>query len=70
MIFFFSVVEVPAWAWLVVWLALYGALGALGLLTPFTAGAGAAYYAQLGGFAVGLAAARGLTSRRSAPLIA
>ncbi|MGA2471000.1 MAG: rhomboid family intramembrane serine protease [Solirubrobacteraceae bacterium] len=58
LIFFFSVVEIPAWTWLAIWLALDCVLGMLGVLTPFGASASAAYYAQLGGFAIGLVTIR------------
>jgi membrane associated rhomboid family serine protease len=54
LIFFFTLVDVPAWTMLLLWLAFDGALGALGVSTPFGGGAGVAYYAHIGGFAFGL----------------
>lgn len=68
LIFFFSVVEVPAWAWLAAWLALEGVLGLLGLLTPFGASASAAYDAQLGGFAFGLMSIRAFNAAHGSEL--
>jgi membrane associated rhomboid family serine protease len=57
LIFFFTLVELPAWAMLALWLAFDGILGAIGLTTPFGGGAGVAYYAHIGGFGFGLLAA-------------
>lgn len=54
LIFFFTIVELPAWTMLALWLAFDGLLGALGVTTPFGGGAGVAYYAHIGGFAFGL----------------
>jgi membrane associated rhomboid family serine protease len=65
LIFFFTVVELPAWTMLVLWLAFDGILGALGVTTPFGGGAGVAYYAHVGGFAFGLLAALWFVRRGS-----
>ncbi len=64
LIFFFTIVEVPAWAMLAAWLAFDGILGALGVSTPFGGGAGVAYYAHIGGFAFGLFVALAFARRR------
>jgi membrane associated rhomboid family serine protease len=54
LIFFFTIVELPAWTMLALWLAFDGVLGAVGVTTPFGGGAGVAYYAHIGGFAFGV----------------
>jgi membrane associated rhomboid family serine protease len=56
LIFFFTLVELPAWAMLGLWFIFDALLGALGVATPFGGGAGVAYYAHIGGFAFGLLA--------------
>ncbi len=58
LIFFFTLVELPAWAMLGLWFVFDALLGALGVVTPFGGGAGVAYYAHIGGFAFGLLAIR------------
>jgi membrane associated rhomboid family serine protease len=58
LIFFFTLVELPAWILLGLWLIFDALLGVFGVATPFGGGAGIAYYAHLGGFAFGLAAIR------------
>jgi membrane associated rhomboid family serine protease len=63
LIFFFTLVELPAWAMLVLWFAFDGVLGALGVATPFGGGAGVAYYAHIGGFAFGLLVALAFVRR-------
>jgi len=68
LIFFFTIVDLPAWTMLVLWLAFDGVLGALGVSTPFGGGAGVAYYAHIGGFAFGLLVVRALVRRDSAPV--
>ena len=57
-IFFFTLVELPAWVMLGLWLTFDALLGAFGVATPFGGGAGVAYYAHIGGFAFGLLAIR------------
>ena len=63
-IFFFTVVEVPAWVMLGVWFALQAAYGAVGLTTLTGAGGGVAYFAHIGGFVFGLLLIRLLVRRR------
>jgi membrane associated rhomboid family serine protease len=65
LIFFFTIVELPAWTMLALWLAFDGVLGALGVSTPFGGGAGVAYYAHIGGFAFGLLVALTLARRHA-----
>ncbi|HEX2703376.1 MAG TPA: rhomboid family intramembrane serine protease [Solirubrobacteraceae bacterium] len=67
LIFFFTIVDLPAWTMLVLWLAFDGVLGALGITTPFGGGAGVAYYAHIGGFAFGLLVALALVRQRPTP---
>jgi membrane associated rhomboid family serine protease len=64
-IFFFTIIDLPAWSMLLAWLAFDGALGALGVSTPFGGGAGVAYYAHIGGFAFGLLVAFAFVRRRA-----
>ena len=66
LIFFFTIVELPAWTVLALWLAFDGILGAAGVTTPFGGGAGVAYYAHIGGFAFGLLVAWLLAKRPTA----
>jgi membrane associated rhomboid family serine protease len=66
LIFFFTLVELPAWVMLVLWFAFDGVLGALGVSTPFGGGAGVAYYAHIGGFAFGLLVAFAFVRRARA----
>jgi membrane associated rhomboid family serine protease len=54
LIFFFTLVELPAWALIGLWFVFDALLGAFGVATPFGGGAGVAYYAHIGGFAFGL----------------
>ena len=63
-IFFFTVIEIPAWVMLGVWFALQAAYGAVGLTNPTGAGGGVAYFAHIGGFAFGLLVIRALVRRR------
>jgi len=65
-VFFFTIVELPAWAMLGLWLLFDALLGAVGVLTPFGGGAGVAYYAHIGGFAFGLLAVRAFMRGRTA----
>jgi len=58
LVLFFTIVELPAWAMLGLWLIFDALLGAFGVATPFGGGAGVAYYAHIGGFAFGLLAIR------------
>ncbi len=63
-IFFFTVIEVPAWIMLGVWFALQAAYGAVGLTTLAGASGGVAYFAHIGGFLFGLLLIRLLVRRR------
>ena len=65
LVFFFMLVELPAWAMIGLWFAFDALLGALGVATPFGGGAGAAYYAHIGGFAFGLLAVRAFLRGRT-----
>ena len=65
LIFFFTVVELPAWTMLGLWLIFDALLGALGVATLFGGGAGVAYYAHIGGFAFGLLAIRAFVRGRT-----
>jgi membrane associated rhomboid family serine protease len=53
-IFFFTVIELPAWVMLGVWFAEQAAFGAANLTDPTGGGGGVAYFAHVGGFAFGL----------------
>jgi membrane associated rhomboid family serine protease len=68
--FFFTIVEVPAWAMLALWFIFEGVLGLLGLTSAFGAGAGIAYGTYVGGFAFGLLAVRAFARRHSGELAA
>ena len=63
-IFFFTVIEVPAWVMLGIWFAEQAAFGAANLTNPTGGGGGVAYFAHIGGFAFGLLVARVVTTRR------
>jgi membrane associated rhomboid family serine protease len=63
-IFFFTVVEIPATVMLGLWFAVQAAFGAVGLTDPTGAGGGVAYFAHVGGFVFGLLAIRALATRR------
>jgi membrane associated rhomboid family serine protease len=65
LIFFVTLVELPAWAVLGLWLIFDALIGAFGVATAFGGGAGIAYYAHLGGVAFGLAAIRAFTLGRT-----
>jgi membrane associated rhomboid family serine protease len=64
-IFFVTLIEVPALAFLALWLALQF-LGQFGT-SEVAGGGGVAYFAHVGGFAFGLAAIKLFTSGRRAP---
>jgi len=66
LVVFFTIVELPAWVMLGLWLIFDALLGAFGVSTPFGGGAGVAYYAHIGGFAFGLLAV-GAFARGRAP---
>jgi membrane associated rhomboid family serine protease len=62
-IFFFGVIELPAWVMLGIWFAEQAAFGAAGLTSLGSSG-GVAYFAHVGGFAFGLLTIRLLATRR------
>jgi membrane associated rhomboid family serine protease len=64
-IFFFTVIEIPAWIMLGLWFALQAVYGAAGLTNPTGAGGGVAYFAHIGGFAFGFLLIRLLVRPRS-----
>jgi membrane associated rhomboid family serine protease len=64
-IFFFTLIEIPAMWFLVIWFGEQLLLGALGLTTPGSSGGGVAYFAHIGGFAFGLLAIRAFAHRRN-----
>jgi membrane associated rhomboid family serine protease len=63
-IFFFTVVEIPATVMLGLWFAVQAVFGAVGLTDPTGAGGGVAPFAHVGGFVFGLLAIRALATRR------
>jgi membrane associated rhomboid family serine protease len=63
-IFFFTVIELPAWVMLGIWFAQQAVFGAAGLTNPTGGGGGVAYFAHVGGFAFGLLLVRLLATRR------
>jgi membrane associated rhomboid family serine protease len=63
-IFFFTVIELPAWVMLGVWFAQQAVFGAANLTNPTGGGGGVAYFAHVGGFVFGLLAIRLLATRR------
>jgi len=64
LIVFFTIIELPAWVMLGLWLLFDAVLGAAHVITPFGGGAGVAYYAHIGGFAFGLLAVRAFARGR------
>ncbi len=63
-IFFFTVIELPALVLLGLWFAEQAAFGAAGLTTPTGSSGGVAYFAHIGGFAFGLLTIKFLARRR------
>ena len=63
-IFFFTVIELPALVMLGIWFAEQAAFGAAGLNTPTGSSGGVAYFAHIGGFAFGLLTIKLLARRR------
>jgi membrane associated rhomboid family serine protease len=55
-IFFFTILELPAMFFLVIWFAQQALFGYLDLFQPTGGGGGVAYFAHIGGFVFGLAA--------------
>jgi membrane associated rhomboid family serine protease len=68
-IFFFTVIEIPAWVMLGIWFAEQAVFGAVGFTTPTgVASGGVAYYAHIGGFLFGLLVIRLLATKRKRPV--
>jgi membrane associated rhomboid family serine protease len=63
-IFFFTVVELPALVMLGLWFAEQAVFGAVGLTNPIGSGGGVAYFAHVGGFAFGLLTIKLLATKR------
>jgi membrane associated rhomboid family serine protease len=63
-VFFFTVVELPAVFVLGLWFLQQAAFGTLDLANPTGGGGGVAYFAHVGGFLFGLAAIRAFVGRR------
>jgi membrane associated rhomboid family serine protease len=63
-IFFFTVIELPALVMLGIWFAEQALFGAANLTTPTGSGGGVAYFAHIGGFIFGLLTIRLLAGRR------
>jgi rhomboid family protein len=57
-VFFFTIVELPALFFLGIWIAEQALFGYFNLNQPAGGGGGVAYFAHIGGFAFGLAAIR------------
>jgi rhomboid family protein len=57
-IFFFTILELPAMFFLVIWFAQQALFGYFDLLQPTGGGGGVAYFAHIGGFVFGLAAVK------------
>jgi membrane associated rhomboid family serine protease len=65
-VFFFTIVELPAMLVLALWFAQQILFGALAWGSPTGDGGGVAYFAHIGGFVFGLAAIRLFAQRRAA----
>ena len=63
-IFFFTILELPAIFFLVIWFAQQALFGYFDLLQPTGGGGGVAYFAHIGGFAFGLLAIKLFASER------
>jgi membrane associated rhomboid family serine protease len=64
LIFFFTILELPAMLFLVIWFAQQALFGYLGLINPGEGGGGVAYFAHIGGFVFGLAAIKLFASEK------
>ena len=62
-IFFFTIIELPAMLILGFWFVQQVAFGAYGVANPTGGGGGVAYFAHIGGFVFGLAAIKLFASR-------
>jgi membrane associated rhomboid family serine protease len=63
-VFFFTITELPAMLFLVIWFAQQALFGYFGLINPGGGGGGVAYFAHIGGFAFGLIAIKLFASER------
>jgi membrane associated rhomboid family serine protease len=63
-IFFFTVIELPAWIMLGIWFVQQAVIAAANLTTPAGGGGGVAYFAHIGGFVFGLLTVRLLATKR------
>ena len=63
-IFFFTIIELPAMFFLVIWFAQQALFGYFDLIQPAGEGGGVAYFAHIGGFAFGLLAIKLFASER------
>ncbi len=63
-VFFFTVIELPAVVMLGIWFAEQALFGAVNLTNPVGGGGGVAYFAHVGGFIFGAAAIRLLATKR------
>ena len=66
LIFFFTILELPAMIFLVIWFAQQALFGYFGLINPGEGGGGVAYFAHIGGFVFGLAADQAVRVRAPA----
>jgi membrane associated rhomboid family serine protease len=63
-IFFFTVIELPAFVMLGIWFIQQAVFGAADLTTPAGGGGGVAYFAHIGGFIFGLVTVKLLATKR------
>ena len=63
-ILFFTVLELPALAFLAIWFAEQALFGALDLTNPTGSSGGVAYFAHIGGFLFGLLTVKLLATRQ------
>ena len=63
-IFFFTVIELPAVVMLAVWFAEQAVFGVANLTNPTGSGGGVAYFAHVGGFGFGLLTVKLLATKR------
>ena len=67
LVFFFTVIELPALLVLGFWIVQQLAFGYFDLFSPATSGGGVAYFAHIGGFVFGLLVIRLFATRRKTP---